>query len=139
MSVRRDPTRVLRACFVLLLSASLPVVSGCKTGTIGRKIEGFERIVRGKDTKESVYRRFGVPDDIYSFPRGSTLLVYERQEDVGMTVGGGLGAFPLLVVGHSHVGTDSAYVIVDARGIVTDVGIRRQSDLASQRLWPFGE
>ena len=139
MSIGRDRNSMIGTLLVLLPISFLPFVSGCKTGTIGRTIDGFEEIVKGEDTKDSVYLRFGVPDDVFPFPGDRTLLVYERKEDIGMSFGGGYGGFPILLIGHSHVGTDSAYVIVDARGIVTDVGIRRQSDLAARRVWPFGK
>jgi hypothetical protein len=46
---------------------------------------------------------------------------------------------PLILFGHSHVGSDMAYVVTDADGVVTDFGIRNQSELAVRRLWPFGE
>ena len=134
---------VVRTMFALMpalmLLSSFLVLGGCKTGTIGRDISGFERIVAGTDTKDTVYRRFGVPDDVFPNPDGGTLMVYQQQKDVGMTMGGGYGAFPILLIGHSHVGTDMAYVITDANGVVKDVGIRKQSELAVRRMWPFGE
>ena len=139
MSVRFKWRWIVRTMPAPMLLASFLVLGGCKTGTIGRDIVGFEQIVRGTDTKDTVYQRFGVPDDLFPNPDGGTLMIYQRQTDVGMTLGGGYGAFPVLVIGHAHVGSDMAYVVTDAGGVVTDVGIRKQSDLAVRRLWPFGD
>ena len=139
MSVRFKWRWFVRAMPALILLSSVLVLGGCKTGTIGRDISGFERIVAGTDTKDTVYRRFGVPDDVFPNPDGGTLMVYQQQKDVGMTMGGGYRAFPILLIGHSHVGSEMAYVITDANGVVTNVGIRKQSELAVRRVWPFGE
>lgn len=121
-----------RAAVLLLIG----LLAGC---TVGRKhdpLPDVTPIVEGQTTKREVLERLGVPDTMY-FTSGRQVLVYRSDVERGMAIGAGyLGI--TLQIGHSHVGTDTAAVVIGVDGLVERVHLAELSDLARYDIWPFG-
>ena len=112
--------------------------SGCTITEKGTPAPRSTRMTVGVTTKAQVYDQLGVPTEI-AYDGKESILVYRLEKGRGLTLGGGYGMMPLLLISHTHVGTDVFAIRIGADNKVASVRGVRGSDLVSYALWPFGD